>query len=139
MKIRIYYENVNFRLRKSGSIKEFLEKVIRKENKIPCDLNFIFTDDENLIEISRKYLGHDYFTDVVAFDYSEGKTIKGEIYISIDTVRANAKYFGLRVNEEVLRVMIHGILHLCGYDDKEKGEKEKMLERQEMKVREFLI
>jgi probable rRNA maturation factor len=137
LKIKIYYDNISFRLRKSGLVKKFFEKVIRDEKKIPGDLNFVFTGNNRIIEINKTYLRHDYFTDVIAFDYGEGEVVNGEIYISIDTVRSNAKKYGTLLIEEVLRVMIHGVLHLCGYDDRQEKLKELMFRRQEEKVKEF--
>ena len=137
MKIKIYYDNISFRLRKSGLVKKFFEKVIKDEKKIPGDLNFVFTGNNRIIEINKTYLRHDYFTDVIAFDYGEGEVVNGEIYISIDTVRSNAKKYGTLLIEEVLRVMIHGVLHLCGYDDRQEKLKEMMFRRQEEKVKEF--
>jgi probable rRNA maturation factor len=137
LKIKIYYDNISFRLRKSGLVKKFFEKVIRDEKKIPGDLNFVFTGNNRIIEINKTYLRHDYFTDVIAFDYGEDEVVNGEIYISIDTVRSNAEIYGTLIIEEVLRVMIHGVLHLCGYDDRQEKLKEIMFRRQEEKVKEF--
>ncbi len=126
MKIKVHYDNVKFRLRNSGKIKTFLAGVIRKENKMPGDLVFIFTGDETIRKINKEFLGHNRYTDVISFDYSGGMVINGEIYIGINTVVKSAAEFKVSLKEEVLRVMIHGILHLLGYKDEERGEKERM-------------
>ena len=134
MSIRIYYDQINFRIRKAREIKRFLDKVIRDENKNPGDLVFIIADDETVLKINREFLKHDYYTDVIAFDKSEGGLVSGEVFISIDTVRVNAREYRCRLQEEVVRVMIHGVLHLCGYRDGSIEERKKMFEVQEEKV-----
>ena len=138
MSILIFYDRINFRLHHTGEIKRFLEKVIMEENKIPGDLNFIFTDDKSLLQINREFLEHDYFTDVISFDYSDKDIINGEIYISIDTVRSNAGRFSVPLKNEVIRVMIHGILHLLGYLDDTDENRTVMQEIQERRLKEFL-
>jgi len=137
LNIRIYYDEVKFRLRGSGKVKKFLGEVIVAEKKRPGDLSFIFTSDNKLLDINKRFLEHDYYTDVISFAYNEGRVIKGEVYISIDTVRKNAAYYGLAQIDEVLRVMIHGTLHLCGYGDSDEAERNKMEEIQEMYLREL--
>lgn len=89
-------------------------------------LGYCFCDDEKIIDVNREFLQHDYFTDIITFDYSHGRIISGDMYISLDTVRSNAKDLCLPYTTELLRVIIHGILHLCGIDDKGKGEREIM-------------
>ena len=138
MSIKIFYDRVNFRLQHTGEIKRFLEKVIMEENKIPGDLNFIFTDDKSLLQINREFLEHDYFTDVISFDYSDKDIVNGEIYISIDTVRSNAGRFSVPVKNEAIRVMIHGILHLLGYLDDTDENRTVMHGIQEKRLKEFL-
>ena len=137
MSIKIYYDEINYRLKRSGKIKKFLEKVILAEKKVPGDLNFVFTNDENLHEINVKFLGHDYYTDVVSFVNSDGDEVNGEIYISVDTVKRNASIYKVPGYEEVVRVMIHGTLHLCGYRDGTEEEKDYMIKKQEMQLNEF--
>jgi len=137
LNIRIYYDEVKFRLRDSGKVKKFLEEVIVAEKKRPGDLSFIFTNDNKLLGINKRFLEHDYYTDVISFSYNEGRVIKGEVYISIDTVRRNASFYGSAQIDEVLRVMIHGTLHLCGYGDTDEEELNKMEEIQEMYLREL--
>ena len=90
------------------------------------EIGYLFVDDEKILEVNREYLGHDYYTDVITFDYDEDDTVIGDIVISLDTVRSNAQLFGKTYEEELYRVIIHGILHLCGINDKGPGERELM-------------
>ena len=90
------------------------------------EIAYIFVDDEEILRVNREYLQHDYYTDIITFDYTEGDTISGDLFISLDTVRTNAEQFGKPYEEELHRVIIHGILHLCGINDKGPGERELM-------------
>ena len=90
------------------------------------EIGYLFVDDEKILEVNREYLGHDYYTDIITFDYDEDDTISGDLVISLDTVRSNAELFGKPYDEELHRVIIHGILHLCGINDKGPGEREIM-------------
>ena len=90
------------------------------------EIAYIFVDDEKILEVNRQYLQHDYYTDIITFDYSEGDVISGDLFISLDTVRSNAGQVGATYEEELRRVIIHGILHLCGINDKGLGEREVM-------------
>lgn len=90
------------------------------------DVNYIFCNDKRILEVNREYLQHDYYTDIITFDYTEGNTISGDIFISLDTVKTNSEQFATPYDEELHRIIIHGILHLCGVNDKEPGEREIM-------------
>ncbi|WP_444326204.1 rRNA maturation RNase YbeY [Paraprevotella clara] len=90
------------------------------------EIAYIFVDDEKILEVNRQYLGHDYYTDIITFDYCEGDVISGDLFISLDTVWTNAEQVGATYEEELHRVIIHGILHLCGINDKGPGEREIM-------------
>lgn len=90
------------------------------------EVAYIFVDDEEILRVNRQYLQHDYYTDIITFDYCEGKIISGDLFISIDTVRSNAEEIGVDYDVELRRVIIHGILHLCGINDKGPGERELM-------------
>ena len=90
------------------------------------EVGYMFVSDEKILEVNNEYLGHDYYTDIITFDYDEGNVINGDIVISVDTVRSNAELFGKDYDDELHRVIIHGILHLCGIDDKGPGEREVM-------------
>ena len=90
------------------------------------EIGYMFVSDEKILEVNNEYLGHDYYTDIITFDYDEDDTISGDIVISLDTVRSNAELFHKAYDDELRRVIIHGILHLCGINDKGPGEREIM-------------
>lgn len=138
MSIRVYYDNVKFRLRDSGKIKKFLDKVIRNENKETGDLVFVFTADEDMLKINKEFLEHDYYTDVISFGYCKGKNVSGEIYMGIETIMKNSVLLGISLKEEIVRIMIHGTLHLLGYTDDKKKERDRMIGIQEKLVTEFM-
>ena len=108
------------------AVNEWIEQVARNHNRVVGPLTYIFCSDEKILEVNRQFLQHDYFTDVITFDYSSHKRISGDIFISLDTVRSNAELFQRAYNEEFMRVVIHGVLHLCGINDKGPGEREIM-------------
>ncbi|MBQ5936474.1 MAG: rRNA maturation RNase YbeY [Bacteroidaceae bacterium] len=95
-------------------------------NKVVGDINYIFVDDETMLDINRRFIGHDYYTDHIGFDYSKDNSLSGDIYISLDTVKTNAEKFGATFDEELRRVIIHGLLHLCGLRDKTDEERQQM-------------
>ena len=100
------------------------------------EVGYMFVNDEKILEINNEYLGHDYYTDVITFDYDEGDVVNGDIVISLDTVRTNAEMFGKAYEDKLYRVIIHGILHLCGLNDKGPGERE-IMEKAENKALEM--
>ena len=100
------------------------------------EVGYMFVNDEKILEINNEYLGHDYYTDVITFDYDEGDVVNGDIVISLDTVRTNAELFDKAYEDELYRVIIHGILHLCGLNDKGPGERE-IMEKAENKALEM--
>ena len=107
-------------------VREWIVKVADLHGQRVGCLTYVFCDDEYILETNREFLGHDYYTDIITFDYSEGKTISGDLYISLDTIFTNADKFGRPYNEELHRVIIHGVLHLCGINDKGPGERQIM-------------
>lgn len=104
----------------------WIRQVAASYNKKVGEIGYLFCDDEHILEVNREYLGHDYYTDIITFDYCEDNVISGDLVISLDTVRTNAEKFNKPYNEELHRVIIHGILHLCGLNDKGPGEREMM-------------
>jgi probable rRNA maturation factor len=131
LKIQIFYDEVDFRIKNWRKIKKLVEKVISDEERIPGDLNFIVTDDESLKSINIQFLKHNYFTDVICFSDSIEGVISGEIYISIDMVRKNSVNYKVSLNDEVIRVFVHGVLHLIGFDDKTEREKSRMRKKED--------
>lgn len=126
MSIRIFYDETDFRLKGSRKALKKIGEVIAKEQKISGDLSFIITNDEHLKEINVEFLEHDYYTDVITFNYNEGKIINGEVYISLDRVKENSENYKVSLESELLRVLIHGTLHLVGYDDADQKSKSEM-------------
>ena len=115
--ISLNYE-IDFELKNSEEVKSWISKVILEENCNEGDINYIFCSDEYLHKINVKFLNHDTLTDIISFDYSLGKELHGDIYISVDRVTENASDYGTNFIDELDRVIIHGILHYCGYKDK---------------------
>ena len=115
--IRFFTENISFRLTNKKIIRKWLMDVVEAENKRTGNINFIFCPDDYLLEINKQYLNHDYFTDVITFDYSDGTELSGDIFVSIDSVRVNSIKYKQIFEKELYRVMVHGILHLCLYKD----------------------
>ncbi len=104
-------------------VSEWVREVAASYQRHVGDINFIFVDDEEILRVNREFIGHDYYTDHIGFDYSSGTTISGDIYIGVDTVLTNSQKLSCAYTEELHRVIIHGVLHLCGIDDKGPGER----------------
>lgn len=109
-----------------GKIEKWLGEVAASHSRKIGNLNYLFCDDEEILRVNRQFLGHDYFTDIITFDYSHRDRVAGDLFISLDTVRSNAEDLGVEYDTELLRVIVHGLLHLCGIDDKGPGEREIM-------------
>ena len=107
-------------------VSDWVHRVAALYQRRVGDINFIFVDDEEILRVNREYIGHDYYTDHIGFDYSQGSSISGDIYIGVDTVRTNSGKFSRPYPEELHRVIIHGVLHLCGFKDKTPRERARM-------------
>lgn len=108
--------------------KKWIEKIISIQNKKTGDIAYLFCNDAKILEVNKEYLQHDYYTDIITFDYCEDDIISGDLLISLDTVKSNADLFSSQLQQELLRVIIHGIFHLCGYGDKTEEEEKQMRE-----------
>lgn len=120
--ISYYTQNIEFVLKNKSLNNRWLKLVAESEIRRVGDISIIFCSDNYILEVNQKYLQHDYFTDIITFDYCEGDRLSGDLFISIDTVRENAKEYGTEFTDELNRVMVHGILHLIGYDDSTEEE-----------------
>lgn len=118
---------------------EWIKTCVSKESRKTGEISYIFTDDAYLLDVNRTYLNHDTLTDVITFDYGEDDTVSGDIFISIDRVRENAELYGDNFENELNRVMIHGVLHLCGYEDKSPETKAQMTDKEDycLSLRDF--
>jgi probable rRNA maturation factor len=125
-KVCFFFQRVKTSLANRTLLKKYIRSVFTKEGKKIDSLNFIFCSDKALLEVNRKYLKHDFYTDIITFDLSETDAIQAEIYISIDRVRENAGKLGVSFRSELHRVIFHGVLHLCGHNDKTKAEKKEI-------------
>ena len=127
MPIAYHTENVNLPEKfKKRQANQWIKEIIQNHEKKSGAIVFIFCDDAKILEINRQFLKGDYYTDIITFDYSEGNLLSGDLYISIDTVKSNSEKFQTEFLEELYRVMIHGILHLCGMNDKTEEERTQM-------------
>ena len=115
--IRYFTEDIKFEFKDKLSNNRWLRLVASSEVKKLGDINIIFCSDNYILDVNMEYLQHDYFTDIITFDYCEGNVLNGDLFISVDSVRENASYYGTEFPDELKRVMVHGILHLIGYDD----------------------
>lgn len=118
MPITFDSDNIDFPNIKKRETSAWIKKIANSYNKKIGNVDYLFCNDEKILEINRQYLDHDFYTDIISFDYSEGDIISGDIFISLDTVRTNSQKYNTDYQEELYRVIIHGVLHLCGLDDK---------------------
>ncbi len=136
--INFYSEN-DFEFQEEKSFDTWIRKVISSEEKQLGEINYIFCDDHYLYKINLKFLEHDTYTDIISFDNSEGDELNGDIFISTDRVTENAKEYNVDFSEELKRVIIHGILHLCGYGDKTESEAALMRQKEDEKIALFHV
>lgn len=134
-----FFFQTSVTLRQRTKLKNFLESLFRKEKKQLQGINYIFCTDQELLEINRQYLNHDYYTDIISFELSaKGQPVEGEIYISIDRIKDNALKLNEPLTRELHRVIFHGALHLCGYKDKTFGQKKEMRHLEENYLKNYL-
>lgn len=132
MKVNFHYDIEKFRLRQSKLVKKVIGRIISDAGLRAGKVNVIMTSDQKLYEINKEFLGHDYYTDIITFNYDHGKTVNGEIYISVERVKENAGVYSVPFYSEIRRVVFHGFLHLCGYDDRTEAQRRKMSDLEEM-------
>jgi rRNA maturation RNase YbeY len=126
-KVHFFSHDIPTTLKNTTNLKHYIESIFKKELQSLDSINYIFCSDRVILEINKKYLNHDFYTDVITFDLSpNNKAITAEVYISIERIRENAKQLGLSIKSELHRVLFHAALHLCGYNDKKKKDKEVM-------------
>jgi probable rRNA maturation factor len=130
-------EELNFSVGEEKKIKDWIKKVLLKEKKACGPLFYFFCTDEHLLNINKEFLNHKTYTDIITFDYTEGDAISGEIFISIDRVKENAKKFKEPFQRELARIIIHGVLHLCGYGDKKPADKKIMRKKEDEALSHF--
>ena len=123
-------DNIKNPLNNKRIINAWIKNVAKKYRKTIGEVAYIFCNDEKILEVNRQYLQHDYYTDIITFDYCEGDTLSGDIFISIDTVRSNANEYNVSFENELYRILIHGILHLCGQDDKTAENRAEMTRKE---------
>ena len=136
--INFNYET-NFELANEAEFENWISRIIDSENKSLGEINYVFCDDEYLLQINIEHLHHDTLTDIISFDYSLGNQLSGDIYISIERVKENAVDFKVDFSEELKRVMSHGILHYCGYKDKTEEDEVLMRSKEDEKMKMFHV
>lgn len=135
----IFNYETDFQLENESDYEQWIDAVIESEGKEPGEINYIFCDDEYLHNINMQYLNHDTLTDIISFDYCIGDLISGDIFISVERVQDNAKDYEVSFNEELLRVLAHGVLHYCGYKDKTEQEALLMRTKEQEKINMFHV
>lgn len=136
--INFNYET-DFELDNEGAIEQWLQLVIKSEGKKEGEINYIFCDDDYLYKINVEYLQHNTLTDIISFDYSIGNELNGDIFISVERVKENALDFNVEFSEELKRVLVHGILHYCGYKDKSESDEVLMRNKEDEKIALFHV
>ncbi len=131
MAITYHTEDCAFRFGNRRAVSRWITETLAAEGRRRGDIAVIFCSDEALLAMNRQYLGHDHHTDIITFDYSEAAVVSGDLFISVDTVRHNAGEYGVTFEKELYRVIIHGVLHLCGYPDKAPAEARRMREKED--------
>ena len=129
--VSYFFEDTNFKFNRRRLTSQWLKFTAESEIKRIGQVNIIFCSDNYILDINQKYLQHDYFTDIITFDYCEGNTLSGDLFISVDTVRENAIFYGTEFDDELNRVIVHGLLHLIGYDDHSEEDQKTMRSKED--------
>ncbi|MFM2291012.1 MAG: hypothetical protein RIS29_825 [Bacteroidota bacterium] len=137
--IQYIAEDIKMPSLKKTNVTRWIKEIATGYNKKTGDIAFIFCSDERILEVNKQYLEHDYYTDIITFDYTEGDSISGDIFISIDTVKSNAEEFGATFENELHRIIIHGILHLCGQDDKTPELRAEMSKKENLALEKYMF
>ena len=130
MSVSFHTEDISFNLQQKLRHKQWIREWILQHDKIPGDLSYVFTSNERIRHINQEYLNHNYFTDVISFDYSVDRIVSGDIFIGVEEVKKNADFYKQDFEHELRRVMIHGVTHLLGFADQSQEEKEIMREKE---------
>jgi len=137
--IQYIAEEVKLPALQKQKINRWIKETAACYDKKIGEIAYVFCSDQKILEVNNQYLQHDYYTDIITFDYSEGSVISGDIFISLDTVKSNAQDFGVDFEHEILRILIHGILHLCGQDDKTTEQRKKMTGKENLALEKFNV
>lgn len=140
--INFFTEDTKFPFNQKGirtTLKHYIKELVKNEGKKAGEINIIFCSDNYLLTINKQYLNHDYYTDVITFDYSELPTVSGDVFISVDTVASNAEQYAPSFEHEMYRVIFHGILHLCGYKDKSDEDEKLMREKENYYLQQLVV
>lgn len=135
--INFFNQDLEYTLKHKNLIRKWISETAENEGKTIGEITYMFGSDDFILETNRQYLQHDFLTDIITFDYCEDNSLNGDIAISLERVRENAKNYKVSVEKELLRVLIHGILHLCGYKDKSKKEKTQMRDKEDFYIQRF--
>lgn len=136
--IEFNYET-EFTIENEGAISNWISDVIKSEDKKVGEINYIFCDDEYLLQINQEHLQHDFYTDIISFDYTVGNEINGDVFVSVERVKDNALDFNVSFEEELKRVIVHGVLHYCGYKDKSEADELLMRSKEDEKLAMFHV
>lgn len=139
MAVQFFNESVPMPAFDKTKVKRFVTQLAAKYGKIVGDVNYNFCSDERILEVNKQYLQHDYYTDIITFDYTEGNRIAGDIFVSVETVKSNAEEYGIPFIEELYRILFHGVLHLCGVNDQTPEERQQMIDCENSALKDFAV
>lgn len=137
MAVQFFNESVQMPAFDKMKVKRFIIQLADKYGKRVGDVNYNFCSDERILEVNKQYLQHDYYTDIITFDYTEGNRIAGDIFVSVETVKSNADEYGIPFIDELYRILFHGVLHLCGVNDQTPEERQQMIDCENSALNDF--